>query len=292
MEFHTLGLGSSDARKSRACCEMAFRSETNSAAVRANPQVRFAVQRYRPPSSRSGKTSLQTLHRSYYLSPRYPLSVRFSHGLVAFSALLVLRRSRNFIRALCNCDLLLPMEHPTMLGNLIVLVSLYIVQQKNLRYPGGNVSTARCNCKRSIEPASLGSRHPQFFAGSFLFGFHASLPAEPTARPFLRNCISTTFTAMRCSQVEKADSPRKVPILRNNWRKASWVRSSAAAVLAVMRKHKEYTRRLCRLIQRFERFARRPAWPAQWPRLPKACRPVVFSRPSSRLSGRTQSDAA
>ena len=35
------------------------------------------------------------------------------HGFVAFSALLVLRISRNFIRALCNCDLLLPMEHPT-----------------------------------------------------------------------------------------------------------------------------------------------------------------------------------
>src|SRR4029079_18628754 len=35
------------------------------------------------------------------------------HGLMAFSALLVFRSSRNFIRALCSCDLLLPMEQPT-----------------------------------------------------------------------------------------------------------------------------------------------------------------------------------
>ena len=37
----------------------------------------------------------------------------------AFSALLVLRKSRNFIRALCNCDLLFPIEQPT-----IVAISL------------------------------------------------------------------------------------------------------------------------------------------------------------------------
>ena len=68
-----------------------------------------------------------------------------------------------------------------------------------------------------------------------------------TESPFFRSRIRTTFTAIRCSQVEKADSPRKVPIFRNNCRKASWLRSSASAVLAVMRKHNEYTRRLCRL---------------------------------------------
>src|ERR1700751_2918887 len=34
----------------------------------------------------------------------------------AFAALFILSRSRNFIRALCNCDLLFPIEHPTMLA--------------------------------------------------------------------------------------------------------------------------------------------------------------------------------
>src|SRR5438045_8854457 len=36
-----------------------------------------------------------------------------SHGLVAFSALLVLRSSRSFILALCHCDLLVPIDPPT-----------------------------------------------------------------------------------------------------------------------------------------------------------------------------------
>src|SRR5207245_4065099 len=54
-------------------------------------------------------------HRSYCLPPRSSLSLcfLFPHGLRAFSALLVLRKSRNFKRALCNCDLLLPIEPPT-----------------------------------------------------------------------------------------------------------------------------------------------------------------------------------
>ena len=45
-------------------------------------------------------------------SPQYRL-LRAPHGFLAFSALLVLRSSRNFNRALCNCDLLFPTEHPT-----------------------------------------------------------------------------------------------------------------------------------------------------------------------------------
>ena len=42
-----------------------------------------------------------------------------AQDLSAFSARFILSRSRNFIRALCNCDLLLPIEQPT-----IVAISL------------------------------------------------------------------------------------------------------------------------------------------------------------------------
>src|SRR5215467_10948878 len=35
-----------------------------------------------------------------------------AHRREAFSALLSFKRSRSFMRALCNCDLLLPMEQP------------------------------------------------------------------------------------------------------------------------------------------------------------------------------------
>src|SRR6266478_3803723 len=46
-------------------------------------------------------------------------------------------------------------------------------------------------------------------------------------------------------QVENADSPRNVWILRNTCKNASWVNSSASAVFPIMRRHKEYTRCQC-----------------------------------------------
>src|SRR6266404_615568 len=49
-----------------------------------------------------------TLPRNHLISTQY--------CFVAFSALLVLSDSRSFMRALCNCDLLLPMEHPSMVA--------------------------------------------------------------------------------------------------------------------------------------------------------------------------------
>ncbi len=43
----------------------------------------------------------ETLRNSYFISPQYSL-VLAPHGFAAFSALLVLSASRNFMRALCN----------------------------------------------------------------------------------------------------------------------------------------------------------------------------------------------
>src|SRR6266704_921803 len=40
--------------------------------------------------------------------------------------------------------------------------------------------------------------------------------SEATGSDFLRSRISTTLTVIRCNQVEKADSPRKVPILQKS----------------------------------------------------------------------------
>ncbi len=51
-------------------------------------------------------------------------------------------------------------------------------------------------------------------------------------RDFLRKRMRTTLTVMRCSQVEKADSPRNVAILRNSCRKDSCIRSSGVGRVA------------------------------------------------------------
>src|SRR5207248_9987556 len=57
---------------------------------------------------------VRTRCSSYNLSPRYcPVQLLAPHLFPAFSALFIRRSSRNLIRALCNCDLLFPIEHPT-----------------------------------------------------------------------------------------------------------------------------------------------------------------------------------
>src|SRR6202521_3113128 len=60
-----------------------------------------------------------------------------------------------------------------------------------------------------------------------------------------RNFISTVFTAILYSQVEKAESPRNELRLRNTCMKASCARSSASATSFVILRQKKYTRLLC-----------------------------------------------
>src|SRR5205085_7419401 len=102
--------------------------------------------------------------RHDFLSPRYPCLIA-PHGFLAFSALLVLRRSRNFNLALCSCDLLLPIEQPTSSAISLCSNPSTSCRTKIDRYPGGSASIARCSCKRSIEPSSARSGEPGSFLG-------------------------------------------------------------------------------------------------------------------------------
>src|SRR5215472_9486964 len=132
----------------------------------------------------------------------------------AFSALLSFNRSRSFMRALCNCDLLLPMEQPIISAISLCSYPSISCSTKMIRYPGGRLSMARSRFTRSMEPARTLSRAPMSLRGpSSCCGSNAS-SSETSGNPFLRKCISTTLTESRCSQVENADSPRKVEIFR------------------------------------------------------------------------------
>src|SRR4029077_13850058 len=110
-------------------------------------------------------------------------------GYPAFSALLVLRKSRNFIRALCNCDLLFPIEQPTIAAISLCSYPSTSCSTKIVRYPGGSRSTASCNRNRYTDPASLGSSAPKSFLGVSSSPSVVS-SSEPTGRPFFRKCIS------------------------------------------------------------------------------------------------------
>src|SRR5947209_19701418 len=130
----------------------------------------------------------------------------------AFSALLSFSRSRSFMRALCNCDLLFPIEHPIISAISLCSYPSTSCKTKMILYPGGRLSIARSRFTRSIDPASTLSLAPiSFFGPSSCCGSSAS-SRETSGNPFLRRCISTTFTASRCSHVENADSPRNVAI--------------------------------------------------------------------------------
>src|SRR5437868_13730347 len=139
---------------------------------------------------------------------------RPAHRRTAFSALLCFSRSRSFILALCSCDLLLPMEHPIISAISLCSYPSMSCSTKMMRYPGGRFSIARSKFTRSIEPASTLSRAPISFLGPSSCCGSSVSSNETSGNPFFLRCISTTLTESRCNQVENADSPRNVPILR------------------------------------------------------------------------------
>src|SRR4051812_22957474 len=176
---------------------------------------------------RTDRTGLQVLHLACVaatlkdvgqdllkLCTRHFLTLSPAHRRAAFSALLNLSKSRSFIRALWSCDLLFPIEHPIISAISLCSYPSMSCSTKMMRYPGGRFSIARSRFTRSIEPASTLSRAPMSFLGPSSCCGSSVSSNETSGNPFLRRCISTTFTESRCNHVENADSPRKVPILR------------------------------------------------------------------------------
>src|SRR5262249_24030575 len=155
-----------------------------------------------------------TVHVVVHPLPTNSLSRWWLYLRAAFSALLSFNSSRSFMRALCNCDLLLAMEQPIISAISLCSYPSTSCNTKMMRYPGGRLSMARSRLTRSMEPARTLSRARMSLRGpSSCCGSRAS-SSDTSGNPFLRRCISTTLTDKRCSQVENADSPRKVEILR------------------------------------------------------------------------------
>src|ERR1700722_5822867 len=140
MEFHTLGLGSLASIKKGAeemirsssltkeehaeqfrrcaCCSALLRLSTSDKFSCNSPHViplspsHFPYQR----KFRCGLSSCASATLTSVVSGNPSPSTRWSYfpteDFPAFSALFILSRSRNFILALCNWDLLFPIEHP------------------------------------------------------------------------------------------------------------------------------------------------------------------------------------
>ena len=97
----------------------------------------------------------------------------------------------------------------------------------------------RSKLTRSTAPLNLKSGAPTSFLGPPDSSSGSVVSSkDATGSDFLRKRIKTTLTVIRCNQVENADSPRKVPILRKSCRKASCIKSSASDGLLTMRRHK------------------------------------------------------
>src|SRR5258708_39901275 len=95
----------------------------------------------------------------------------------------------------------------------------------------------------STDPSSIKSGAPRSMVGELVSSSGSVVTSiETIGGDFLRRRISTRLTTSLCSQVEKADSPRKVWILRNSSTNTSWTRSSASVGSPSMRKQSAYTR--------------------------------------------------
>lgn len=145
-----------------------------------------------------------------------PTSQRFNCLLV----LLAIRRLRNLIRALCNCDLLLPREHPNIAAISWCSYPSTSCKTKIVRQPRGRPAIALVKSNRLIDPANLASSSPDSLMGARSSPSKA-LPCGTVARVFLRKYINTKFTVVRCNHVANAASPRNVPIFRKTCRKTS-----------------------------------------------------------------------
>src|SRR5262249_1992983 len=129
-------------------------------------------------------------------------------------------------------------------GNLVVLVTLDVVQHKHGFVTGRQLPDGSFKVDPVHSAAESQVRRSNIFPGPPVSSSGSVVSSRDAAgSDFVRKRIRTTLTVMRCSQVEKADSPRKVPILRKSCRKASCMRSSASDGLLTIRRHRAYTRR-------------------------------------------------
>src|SRR5436309_3634410 len=106
-----------------------------------------------------------------------------THRREAFSALLSFNRSRSFMRALCNCDLLLPMEHPIISAISLCSYPSMSCNTNMILYPGGKLSIHRSKFTRSMEPASTLSRAPMSFLGPSACCGSITSSSETSERP-------------------------------------------------------------------------------------------------------------
>ena len=121
-------------------------------------------------------------------------------------------------------------------GDLVMFEAFDVVEDEDHAIARGERGDGALEGDAVDRAGELLSRQPKSrFGASSSEGLMVS-SSETRFRPFLRRCISTRLTVRRCSQVEKALSPRKLPSLRKRCRKASWVMSSASETLPSMRR--------------------------------------------------------
>ena len=213
----TRGLGSSSAHRSLAPDEMARKSETSSEqSEQAFRWDGMLTQSLTVDHLWQDVLKFRTRHGS-------SLPDTFTAGFLTAYGLFGSARFEEFAQLHpCFVQLRFTVSDRTTyhVGDFIVFVALNVVEHKNRAISRWQPVHRILQRNGQSNPTGHGSSAPVILLRRIVLAFGRS-SSGTTGRPFLRKCISTTLTAMRCSQVEKADSPRNVPILRNNCRKAS-----------------------------------------------------------------------
>ena len=107
------------------------------------------------------------------------------------------------------------------LGNLAVLISFNVVQHEDDAIAGRKAfDGAFENHTVDGTRKNLVLRTEVLLRTTFFVGLQSFFERN-LRESLLSDIMRTTLTVRRCSQVENAESPRKVPILRKSRRKAS-----------------------------------------------------------------------
>lgn len=96
----------------------------------------------------------------------------------------------------------------------MMLIAFDIVENKGKSVAGGKIANRAFQGQSVNEPDKVRSGAPKLRPGLPSAAGSMASSIEISDKPFFLRCISTTLMASRCSQVEKAESPRKLEILR------------------------------------------------------------------------------
>ncbi len=280
IEFHTRGLGSANSCNCRASLSDQIEVSHQAGTQRTGFQMRFLF--CGPAALNYIRQELpEILRSSYFISPKVPTCCRSSRLCGLFGSARF-ERLAQFHARLVQLRFAVADGTSHHGGNLVVFVPFYVMQHKNPSI------SRRQRIYRRLQPQSVDrTRQDRIWLRPVLSS--EPLPRFPASLPAEQREGSSCATASG-QRLPPSDAARwKTLTRRETWQSCETTAEKLPesgprlppywpSCADTANKRAVYADRT-----KAEKLLRLPAWLARSPLLRKACRPVVFSRPSSRL---------